>query len=113
MARVAAEPQNSREAEVEGDAPARDRASVVSAVRIWRRWRQGCHRIFLSKTNELRSRGNGRNEDEKWVLTIDYFEDTENFNNLSVGAEAILDSVKEGYWRKRKIKRRLGGSTFI
>ena len=33
MARVAAEPQNSREADVEGDAPARDRASVVSAAR--------------------------------------------------------------------------------
>jgi len=47
------------------------------------------------------------------VLTIDYFEDTENFNNLSIGAEAILDSVKEGYWRKGKIKRWLGGSTFI
>jgi hypothetical protein len=33
MARVAAEPQNSREAEVERDAPARERASVVSAAR--------------------------------------------------------------------------------
>jgi hypothetical protein len=33
MARVAAEPQNWREAEAEEDAPARDRASVVSAAR--------------------------------------------------------------------------------
>jgi len=33
MARVAAEPQNSREAEAEADAPPRDRASVVSATR--------------------------------------------------------------------------------
>jgi len=38
MAQVVAEPQNLREAEVEGDAPARDQASVVSAARIWRRW---------------------------------------------------------------------------
>ena len=33
MAQVAAEPQNSREAEVVGDEPARDQASVVSAAR--------------------------------------------------------------------------------
>ena len=34
----------------------------------------------------------------KCVLTIDTFcEDTENFDDLSVGAEAIVDSVEDGY----------------
>jgi len=34
------------------------------------------------------------------MLTIDKFcEDTENFDGLSVGVEAIVDSVKDGYRR--------------
>ena len=101
MARVAAEPQNSREADVEGDAPARDRASVVSAARKMEKMapRVPPH-VSVTKINELISRGNGDNENEKCVLTIDKFcEDTENFDNLSVGAEAIVDSVKDGYRR--------------
>ena len=49
------------------------------------------------------------NENEKCVLTIDKFcDDTENFDNLSVGAEAIVDSVKG----LNKEKGLLEGSTF-
>jgi len=42
-----------------------------------------------------------KNENEKCVLTIDNFCDvTENFDNLSGGAEAIVDSVEGGLKKK-------------
>jgi hypothetical protein len=75
---------------------------VVSAVRKVEKMapRVPPH-VSVTKTNELKSRGNGQNENEKCVLTINSFrEDTENVDNLSVGAEAILHSVKDGYRRK-------------
>jgi hypothetical protein len=41
------------------------------------------------------------NENEKCVLTINRFcDDTENFDSLSVGAEAIADSVENGLQKK-------------
>jgi hypothetical protein len=41
------------------------------------------------------------NENEKCVLTIDKFcDDTENFDNLSVGAAATIDSVEGGLKKK-------------
>jgi len=63
MARVAAEPQNSREAEVEEDEPVRERTSVVSAARKMEKMapRVPPH-VYVTKINELRKRGNGRNE---------------------------------------------------
>ena len=56
------------------------------------------------------------NENEKCVLTIDKFcDNTEHFDNLSVGAETIVDSFQDGLKKKAvrgKIKRGSGGSTF-
>ena len=44
-----------------------------------------------------------KNENEKCVLTIDRFcDDTENFDSLSVGAEAIADSVQDGLQKKSR-----------
>ena len=74
MGQVAAEPQNSREAE----APARERVSVEKCA-------EGATACFCYKKKICR--GNGQNEKERCVLTIDKFcEDAENFDNLSVGA---------------------------
>jgi hypothetical protein len=42
-----------------------------------------------------------QNENEKCVLTIDkFYDDTENFDNLSVDVEAVVDSVEDGLKKK-------------
>jgi hypothetical protein len=42
-----------------------------------------------------------QNENEKCVLTIDkFYDDMENFDNLSVDVEAVVDSVEDGLKRK-------------
>jgi hypothetical protein len=47
------------------------------------------------------------NENEKCVLTIDrFYDDMESFDSLSVGAEAIADSVEDGL-QKRAVKRKI------
>jgi hypothetical protein len=51
----------------------------------------------------VRIRGNRDNENERCMLTIDKLcEDTENFDDLSIGAEAIVESVKDGYRRNSR-----------
>ena len=50
---LSVEPQNSREAEADWDAPARYQALVMNRAGRWRRGRRMCHRMFLGR-DEIR-----------------------------------------------------------
>ena len=51
--------------------PVRDRAEVVSAAgEVEKMAPRVSPHDSVTKKNELRSRGNGQDENEKWVLTI-------------------------------------------